>query len=78
MLEERPAAEVEVASQVELAHVRRGDAPWVTFGVETHGDRGDLVGAHLAVLRRALVGLGDVELRASDALGYPAWLLRPR
>lgn len=75
-VEERPAAEGEVASQVELCRVRRDGAPWVTFGLETHGGRGDLVGAHLAVLRRALAGVGDVELRAADALGYPAWLLR--
>ena len=78
VVEERPAAEDEIASQVELCRVRRDGAPWITFGVETHGDRGDRVGAHLAVLRRALAEVGDVELRAADAVGYPAWLLRER
>ena len=76
VVEERPAAEGELASQVELCRVRRDGAPWITFGVETHGDHGDLVGAHLAVLRRALAAIGDVELRAADAVGYPEWLLR--
>lgn len=78
VVEERSATEGEIASQVELCRLRRDGARWITFGVETHGDRGDLVGAHLAVLRRALAGVGDVELRAADAVGYPAWLQRAR
>lgn len=73
---ERAAAGDEVSSQIELTRVRRGDATWITLGAETHGAEPDLVASHLAVMRHALEIAGPLVLRAEDALGYPAWLLR--